>query len=84
MADDNTKKRSLGVSWATASPEAKQGLPTPPERENFDCDESYEEAKSGWGHFIAPIMVRRQSLYGMPEEEVDSSVAVRDTTIPQP
>lgn len=53
--------RSGGVSWATASPEAKRNLPPPPERAQFDSIESFEEAKSGWMHRVMPVLAMRQA-----------------------
>jgi hypothetical protein len=53
--------RPTGVSWATASPEAKRNLPAPPERAQFDSNETFEEAKSGWMHRVMPILAMRQA-----------------------
>jgi hypothetical protein len=53
--------KNEGISWNTAPKDAKEGLPPPPNRDDFDSDDTYDEAFDSWNHRIAPIMVKRST-----------------------
>ena len=60
-------KNTPGISWNTASPEAKKGFSSPPVREDFNDDESYEEAKSGFARVMRIVALRQSALNRNPK-----------------
>ena len=59
----NGERRSAGVSWSSAAPEVRRGLPSPPERADFQTTDGFEEALSGWAHRVAPVLSIRQAAW---------------------
>lgn len=54
-------RKISGVSWETASPEAKKGLPAPPLPQDFTDAAAYEEARHSWVHRVLRVVALRQS-----------------------
>ena len=58
-----SSERPTVVSWSSAPPEVKRGLPPPPERKDFHTTDEFEEARSGWAHRVAPVLSIRQAAW---------------------